>query len=110
MKTIKTDNDGNIQIKNGTFHIIDGKDSMVQECWHRAFMFQGDDMFNKDKGLMSINTLKGGLQTSGIIVGIVESMVEDNEEVYDSTASIEKSDDKYYLSLNVDSIYGSFDI
>lgn len=110
MRTIKTDTSGNIQVKNGQFVLIDGKDAMVQECWHRAFMFQGDDIFNKDKGIMPLGSLRGGFQTSDILTGQIEALVGDNDEIYDVTATITKTDDKYGLELEVDSFYGRMKI
>ena len=107
MITIKTDTDGNVQVQNGRFVLLSGKEAMVQECWHRAMMFQGDDIFNKDKGLNRPGSLRGGFQSKDILESQIESLVEDNDEVYEARAEIKQTGDKYNLELEVNSIYGS---
>lgn len=110
MITIKTDSSGNIQIKDGRFVLIDGKEAMVQECWHRAFLFQGDDMFNADRGIPLANSLRGSFQTKDLLTSQIEAQVEDSDEVLEASVDIEKEKDTFNFNINVNTIYGSMKI
>lgn len=107
MITIKTDNNGNIKVKDGRFVLIDGKDAMVQECWHRALMMRGDDMFNIDRGIPLANTLRGSFQTEDLLTAQIESQIEESDEVIEATVDIEKVNDTFNFNINVNTIYGS---
>lgn len=110
MITIETDKSGNVILREGRFVLLDGIDSMKQECWHRAFLFKGDDIFNVDRGIAPVDSLKGSFQTPDILSSQIENQVEDNDEVYEATVNIEKRNDTYDFSMNVNTVYGSFDL
>lgn len=108
MITIKTDDDGNLKLKDGRFVLIDGADSMLQEARHRSFLFRGDDMFNTERGISPVDTLRGSLQSPDILSSQMESQIEDSDEVYEATVDIKKEKDTYNFKISLVSIYGRF--
>lgn len=110
MITIKTDTEGNIVFKNNRVIFLEGKDAMVQECWHRAFLFQGDDMFNVDRGILDMRSLRGSLQTTDVLEDTIRTDVESHEDVSSASVFIDDSKDTLNIQIEVDSEYGRLKI
>lgn len=110
MKTIKTDTSGNIILKNNRVVIIEDKEAMVQECWHRAFLFQGDDIFDKERGLFLPTSLKSSIQTEDVVSEIMEESINTHPDVNSSIVEVEANGDVYNFTVQVDSSYGRIKI
>lgn len=110
MRTIKTDTEGNIIFKNNRVVFLEGKDAMVQECWHRAFLFQGDDIFDKDRGIIDMRSLRGSMQTTDVLADTIRIDVESHEDVSSAAVSIDDSKDTLNVEIEVDSEYGRLKI